>query len=211
MKLIVYFVIGFFTISGLMTCGTASPDVGSSHSSQAVIPSPTVSASPNVSSSNVPSNGAKPDDTWRVYTPPDKSFSVEVPCDMDQTNVSASETPIYEYSCATTDDSAFTGFIVEVLNISEKAKVRDAAAFEQSLRDEFLPDKRVTKMEPIQVSNGIGREIVVTNIRNPESTGRARVIVIGKRRYDAAIFSTDPKALESPLAERFLSSFKPLQ
>ncbi len=130
---------------------------------------------------------------------------------MDQTNVSASETPIYQYSCATTDESAFTGFSVEVMNISEKAKVRDAAAFEQSLRDEFLPNRRVTKMVPIEISNGIGREIVVTNITNPESTGRARVIVIGKRRYDAAIFSTDLKALESPLAERFFSSFKPLQ
>ena len=130
---------------------------------------------------------------------------------MDQTNVSASETPIYQYSCATTDDSAFTGFSVEVINISEKAKMRDAAAFEQSIRDEFLPNKRVTKMVPIQISNGIGREIVVTNTRDPESKGRARVIVVGGRRYDAAFFSTDPNALESPRAERFFSSFKPLQ
>ena len=129
---------------------------------------------------------------------------------MDQTNVSASETPIYQYSCATTDDPAFIAFSVEVMNISEKAKMRDAAAFEQSIRDELLPNKRVTKMVPIQISNGIGREIVVTNTRNPESNGRARIIVVGGRRYDVAFISTDPKALESPRAERFFSSFKPL-
>ena len=211
MKLIVYFVIGGLTVAVLVTCRTASPNVGSSHSSPSVVSSPTISASPNVSSSNVPSNGAKPDDSWRVYTPPDKSFSVEVPCDIDQTNVSVSETPIYQYSCATTDDSAFTGFSVEVMNISEKAKPRDEAAFDQSIRDEFLPDKRVTKMVPIEISNGIGREIVVTNTKDPDSKGRARVIVVGGRRYDVAFISTDPKALESPRAERFFSSFKPLQ
>lgn len=211
MKLIGYFVVGFLTIAGLVTCRAASPNVGLPHSSPSVVPSPEVSASPNVSSSNTPSNEAKPDDSWRVYTPPDKSFSVQVPCDIQQTNVSAPETPIYEYSCITTDDSALTGFNVEVINISEKAKPRDGAALEQSIRDEFLPNKRVTKMEPIEVSNGIGREIVVVNTRDPESTERARVIVIGSRRYDVVFMSSDPKALNSPRAERFFSSFKPLQ
>lgn len=59
-------------------------------------------------------------------------------------------------------------------------------------------------MVPIQISNGIGREIVVTNTRDPESKGRARVIVVGGRRYDAAFFSTDSNALEVSLGGTLL-------
>jgi hypothetical protein len=60
--------------------------------------------SDSVALPNVPSSLTKATDSWHVYTAPDKSFSVEVPCDLvDQYHIN-------EYSCDVGDDSTLNFF-----------------------------------------------------------------------------------------------------
>lgn len=152
-------------------------------------------------------------DGWNVYTAPDRSFSVEVPCEPVQRNVSAESTPIYQYSCGVEDDSGLRSFIVLVLKMPdvEKERMRDEAAFERSVKDSFTPNKRFAKLIPFKIENGIGREFVVVNTKDEMDNLRGRAIIFGGRRYDVGFVATDMKALESPMVDRFFSSFKPLE
>jgi len=197
MKFIVSLAVSILSITCLWTCGSAPPSVPSSNSASPSVPSPTP-----------PSNTTTAVGKWRVYTAPDKSFSVEVPCDLvDKYN-------IHEYSCKGEDDSSLNFFVVFVLNMSdaERAKMTDERKFERFIKEDlFPPNRRVTKMVPIKIENGIGREILVTNTTDSDDNERARVLIVGKSCYEVAFVSTDPKDLESAGTERFLSSFKPLQ
>ena len=202
MKRSAYFAVALLTTLCLVNGRTASETLGSS----------TTSASANVRSEsvalpNVPSSMTKTTDSWHVYTAPDKSFSVEVPCDLvDQYHIN-------EYSCDVGDDSTLNLFLVDVLNMSDAARARmgDEQEFECNIKSELPPNRHVTKMVPIKVENGVGREILITNISDSDDNMRARIIMVGKRYYVVAFDSNDSKALESPMAERFLSTFKAVQ
>lgn len=152
-------------------------------------------------------------DNWRVYMPPDRSFSVELPCAAVQRNVSATSSPIYEYGCGAEDESGLRFFSVSVVNMSdtENAKMRDETIFERSVKDSFTPNHKLVKLLPIKIEDGIGREVVVSNTQDEMDNLRGRVIVFGRRRYEVGFGASDIKALESPMAERFFSSFKPLK
>ena len=201
-KLSGYFAVALLTTLCLLNCRTASERLGSS----------TTSVSANVRSDsialpNVHSNMTKVTDSWHVYTAPDKSFSVEVPCDLvDQYHIN-------EYSCDVGDESTLNFFLVHVLNMSDaaRARMRDELEFERNIKSELTPNKHVTKMVPIKVDDGVGREILVTDTSDPEDNSRARIIIVGRRYYVVAFISNDPKALQSPMAERFLSTFKGVQ
>lgn len=157
-------------------------------------------------------NQPQTSDTWRVFTPPDKSFSVELPCEPTQTNVSAKESPIYEYSCGGEDKTELHFFGVSAFNIAnpDKAANKDQARFERSVTDSFPENKRIIKLITLKMENGIGIEFVVTNKRDEMDNLRGRVMRIGGRRYEVMFGATDLKALDSPDAERFFASFKPL-
>lgn len=151
------------------------------------------------------------DGEWRVYTPPDKSFSVELPCQPSQTNVSEPSTPIYQYSCGHEQPDHLHFFAIVVFKTTfDEAKLRDEAAFERSVKDSLTPNKRLIKLVPIKVDGGMGRELVFTNKRDDMDNGRVRVIVVGTHRYEILFAATDLKTLESPAAERFFATFKPL-
>jgi hypothetical protein len=153
---------------------------------------------------NVPSNMTKATDRWHVYTAPDKSFSVEVPCNLiDQYHNDM-------YSCDVEDNSSLNFFLIEVLNMSDaaRAKMKDELEFERNIKRELTPNRHVIKMVPIKVDGGIGREILVTDTSDPDDNSRARIIIVGRRYYVVAFNSNDPKALQTPMAERFLSTFK---
>lgn len=152
-------------------------------------------------------------DNWRVYIAPDRSFSVELPCAVVQRNVSATSSPIYEYGCGVEDDSGLRFFSVGVLNMTdaESARMRDESNFERSIKDSFPPNRKPAKLMTLKIEDGIGREVVVTNTRDEMDNLRARVIIFGSRRYEVGFDASDIKALESPMAERFFSSFKPLK
>ena len=177
----------------LFTCGTAPEESA---------PPPPVQG--------VASPMTKENRDWRVYTAPDRSFSVELPCEPMRTNVSEPETPVYQYSCGGEETSGF--FLMDVMDLSdsERVKLREAAAFERSIRESFSPNKRVVKMTAINVDGGMGRDIIVHNTKNEEDLSRGRVIVIGARHYQIAFVSSDAKALESPAVERFFATFKPM-
>ena len=132
---------------------------------------------------------------WRLYTPPDKSFSVELPCEPAQKNVSEPSTPIYEYTCGREESSGLSFFMVLVLKLSdsEGAKIRDEAAFERSVRDSFSPNKRLIKLIPIKIQGGMGREVIVTNTRDEMDNLRGRVIIYGGQRYEVGFVATDLK------------------
>ena len=163
-------------------------------------------------SSPTPPPTPTPNGEWRVYTPPDKSFSVELPCQPSQTNVSEPATPIYQYSCDQEEPAQLHFFVIVVSKTNfEEAKLRDEAAFERSVKDSLTPNKRVIKLVPIKIEGGIGRELVFTNTRDDMDNGRVRVIVFGTHRYEILFAATDLKTLESPAAERFFATFKPLE
>ena len=89
--------------------------------------------------------------------------------------------------------------------------MRDEAAFERSVKDSFSPNKRLTKLIPLKIERGFGREVVVINSKDEMDNLRGRVIIFAGRRYEVGFVASDLKALGSPTAERFLSSFKPLE
>ena len=185
MKLILSFS-SLITLTCFLACGTTPPE--------------SASAEP------------KQNSAWRLYTPPDKSFSVELPCEPAQKNVSEASTPIYEYACGREESSGLSFFMVLVLKLSdsEGARIRDEAAFERSIRDSFSPNKRLIKLIPIKIQGGMGREAIVTNTTDEMDNLRARVIIHGGQRYEVGFVATDLKALESAAAERFFATFNPL-
>jgi hypothetical protein len=135
----------------------------------------TCGTAPRESSSAEP----KQNKDWRLYTPPDKSFSVELPCEPAQKNVSEASTPIYEYACGKEESSGLSFFTVLVLKLSDSdgAWIRDEAAFERSIRNSFSPNKRLIKLIPIKIQGGMGREVIVTNTTDEMDNFRGRVIV----------------------------------
>ena len=69
-----------------------------------------------------------PNAGWRVYTSPDKSFSVELPCEPKQTNVSEESTPVFQYSCHSEESNDLQVFMITVLKADfEVGKTRDEA------------------------------------------------------------------------------------
>ena len=92
-----------------------------------------------------------------------------------------------------------------------RARMKDELEFERNIKSELPHNRRVTKMVPIKVEGGVGREILVTNSSDSDDNEKARIIIVGRRYYVVAFISNDPKSLESPRAERFLSTFKPVQ
>ena len=198
MKPTAYFALALVTLTCLITCRTRSAESTSPKS-----------ASQSVSSTDLPSNARNATDGWHVYTAPDKSFSIEVPCDLSRTDVSAGKN-VYEYRCGVDEPMSF--FLISVTNVTdaEAAKMKDELAFERSIKDSFPANRHLTRMVPINIASGMGREIIVTNARDEMDNARARIIMTSSRRYDVIFIASDLKALESPGAERFLSSFKPL-
>jgi hypothetical protein len=90
----------------------------------------------SVSSSPTPTPTPTPNGEWRVYTPPDKSFSVELTCEPKQTNVSEPSTPIYQYACGLEESVGPHFFAIVVSKTDfEVAKSSDEAAFERSVKD----------------------------------------------------------------------------
>ena len=75
-KLSGYFAVALLTTIFMLNYRTASESLDSS-----TLVSSNVNAD-SVASPNVPSSVTKATDSWHVYTAPDKSFSVEVPCDL---------------------------------------------------------------------------------------------------------------------------------
>src|SRR5262245_14250375 len=146
-----------------------------------------------------------------VYVPPDKSFSVELPCEPTQRNVSEPSTPVYAYSCGEEDASSLWFFEISVSNVAstELAKMRDDAVFERTIKGWFTPNHRIVKLSPIKVDGGIGRELILQNKDDDMDNSRALVILSGGRHYDVAFGSTDVKKLESEIAERFFATFRP--
>jgi hypothetical protein len=136
---------------------------------------------------------------------------VELPCEPTQTNVSEISTPSYQYSCVLEKADSLVFFAIYVFKADfEGATLRDEAAFERSVKDSLTPNKRIVKLVPIKIEGGIGREMVVINTRDDMDNGRVRVIIFGNHRYEVVFGATDIKLLESPTAERFFATFKPL-
>ena len=182
MKLL-FIVSSLIIVTGFFSCGTAPP--------ASVSPAPT------------------PATDWRLYTPPDKSFSVELPCEPKQTNVSASATPLYEYSCNPDDGGSLRIFLISVTDFKE-AKLPDDAAFERSIKESFPPNHRIVKIFPITIDGGKGRELIMANTRDEMDNARARVIIFGTHRFEVGYVAPEIKLLESPEADRFFAGFKPL-
>src|SRR4030095_2753881 len=180
----------FITVACFFSCGMAPK--------KSVTPSPTPTPAPT------------PNGQWRVYTPPDKSFSVELTCEPTQTNVSEPSTPIYQYACGL-EESVGPHFFAIVVSKTDfdVGKIRDEATFERSVKELLTPNKRLIKLVPIKIEGGIGREMIFTNTRDDMDNGRVRVIIFGKHRYEILFGATDLRMLESPVAERFFATFKP--
>ena len=178
------------------------------HDAAALVAAQRQSMSPAIQQ---PSSVQQQKEKWHVYVPPDKSFSVELPCEPKQRNVSEPSTPVYAYSCGEEDASSLKFFEITVANLrnTELAKMQDEAVFERTIMGWFTPNHRIVKLSPIKVDGGIGRELILQNKNDDMDNSRARVILSLGRHYDVAFGSTDVKELESQIAERFFATFKP--
>jgi hypothetical protein len=158
------------------------------------------------------SSAPTPNGDWRVYTSPDKTFSVELPCEPRQTNVSEPSTPVFQYGCHLEESDRLQFFTITVLKADfEVGKIPDEAAFERSVKDIFTPNHRIEKIIPIKIDGGIGREVFVKNTRDDMDNIRGRVIAFGAHRFEVVYLATDLKLLESSEADRFFAGFKPLK
>lgn len=148
-----------------------------------------------------------PNTDWHLFTPPEKTFSAEFPCEPTQENG-----PRNEYSCDLLDAGGLRIFSVSVWKSDfEGARIRDEAAFERSVKESFTPNHTIVNMTPIKIDGGLGREVIVSNRRDNMDNLRGRVIIFGTHRFEVAYIATDKKLLESPQADRFFAGFKPLR
>ena len=154
----------------------------------------------------------EPENNWHLFTSPDKSFSVELPCEPIQRNMSGDARPFFEYSCSLEGIDGLRFFVISVHKVDhEDSKVSDQKTFDQSVKESLTANKRILKVVPIGVEGGMGCELFITNARDEMDNSRARVIVVGNRRYEVVLISSDVRLLKSLMAERFFSSFEPLK
>ena len=161
---------------------------------------------------------------WQVYSPPDKSFSVELPAPLRPVMSFSGEhnasldpgqksgwCPCYAAIETTPDDSRF-GIIV--INAKQKFLRSQPREGEYGLywylganlvgnEDEAEP----TSVKEISANGLKGKEYIYTYTRNGVST-RGRIFETSGRIYVIVFVGKDDNDLTSPDAERFLNSFR---
>lgn len=159
--------------------------------------------------------------SWRVYSPPDKSFTVELPASMQRVTFfegkhGASNEPgldadknVASYAALqTTPEVREYGVIV----IDGKSKELDSAEREKRVAGlDFViggDDATPTSVQTVHASTLTGKEYVYAKEIAEGIYTRGRVFDAGERIYVIVFRARTAKDLNSPDAERFLNSFR---
>lgn len=158
---------------------------------------------------------------WRVYSPPDKSFTVELPQEPRHTNkmdpTSADEASFFEctksvdaYEIQLKPQSPEYAFVIGVFDVS--GCPRKAETFNNEVKDLIAilggDNKRLIKNEQVKVNGLPGREFIYAN---GELYGRVLVINAGKRIYMLTYTNNSSSTTSSAETIRMFSSFRPLR
>ena len=168
------------------------------------------------------------DKSWRDYSPPDSSFSVELPAPLRKVmsfegEHGASLEPDQEMKWAscyaaietTHGDSRFGIIALEAKSLRKIPRSMSRVEFLTSLSYTFLADDDETQYlrTPVVVNhNGLtGKEYFYVKGEHSFSCClyiRGRIFDTGNRIYVLVFVGRDEKDLASPDAERFLNSFR---
>ena len=167
------------------------------------------------------------DKSWRTYSPPDTSFSVELPAPLRKVMSFAGEhgaslapdqemkgTSCYAAIETTPGDSRFGIIVLETKSLSKILRPTPRDEFLTSLSRTFLADDDETQYlrAPAAVKhNGLaGKEYFYVKEHSLSCClyVRGRIFDTGSRIYILGFVGRDEKDLASPEAERFLNSFR---
>jgi hypothetical protein len=158
---------------------------------------------------------------WRVYSPPDKSFTVELPQEPRRTNkmdpTSNDEASFFEctksvdaYEIQLKPQSPEYAFVIGVFNVS--GCQRKAETFNKEVKGLVAviggDDKRLIKDKQVKVNGLPGREFIY---ENGELYGRVLVVNAGKRIYMVTYTNDASGTTTSAETTRMFSSFRPVR
>ena len=158
---------------------------------------------------------------WRVYSPPDRSFTVELPQEPRHTNkidpTSTDEASFFEctksvdaYEIQLKPQSPEYAFVIGVFDVSGCR--RKAETFTKEVKDLIAilggDNKRLIKNEQVTVNGLPGREFIY---ENGELYGRVLLINAGKRIYMLTYTNNSSGGTSSAETIRMFSSFRPLR
>jgi hypothetical protein len=159
--------------------------------------------------------------TWRVYSPPDKSFTVELPQEPRHTNkidpTSTDEASFFEctksvdaYELQLKPQSSEYAFVIGVFNVS--GCQRKAETFNKEVKGLVAiiggDNKRLIKNEQVKVNGLPGREFIY---QNGDLYGRVLVVNAGKRIYMLTYTNDASGTTTSAETTRMFSSFRPVR
>lgn len=156
--------------------------------------------------------------TWLRFSPPDKSFVIEVPQKLRRIRRSGSSMPITElFSCAksaiayelpSTLESGRYSLVVGVFNLSACKREKDK--LKQEIEDFILivggDNKHIISNENIDVGGFTGREVVY---ENGDINGRVLIVNSGKRIYLLTYTTDTVEKTSAPEILRMFRTFRP--
>ena len=152
---------------------------------------------------------------WRLYSPPDKSFTVQVPVtpltDADTYDAFDKSTPgdwkpIHSYVAVASLDEPRVYFVSVFEAIAQRAT-------RENQIDEFIQElfksKRLTSSKQINMTRRRGRELTLASKDTDENQFmRVRLIEAGQRVYMLTYVTNTADDIYSRSAERFFTSFQ---
>ncbi len=161
--------------------------------------------------------------TWRVYSPPDKSFTVELPQEprrtnkIDPTGTDENEKSFFEctksvdaYELQLKPQSPEYSFVIGVFDVS--GCQRKLETFNKEVKGLVAiiggDDKQLIKDEQLKVHGLPGREFIY---QNGDLYGRVLVVNAGKRIYMLTYTNDASGTTTSAETTRMFSSFRPVR
>ena len=153
---------------------------------------------------------------WQVYSPPDRSFSVEVPKtphDEAESYEGLDEStpggwkPVHSYA-AVASLERLRAYFISVFEV-DGARGADDKAIDEFIYELAGEDKRLTRSEQISVDGLRGRDYTLSSRGADEPVFmRVRLVQAGARLYVLTYVSDNSGDLDSPSALRFLNSLR---
>lgn len=153
---------------------------------------------------------------WQVYSPPDRSFTVEVPKPRHD-EVEAYEgldeptpdgwKPVHSYT-AVASLERLRAYFISVFEV-DGARGADDKALDEFIHELAGEDKRLTRAEQTSVDGLRGRDYILSSRGADEPVFmRVRLVQSGARLYVLTYVSDNSGDLDSPSAQRFLNSLR---
>lgn len=189
----------------------------------AVVLTPALAASVNSQLQGCPIIPNRTQSGWRVYSPPDKSFTVELPGEPQHTNkldpTSSDENEKSFFKCTKSINGYVfplrpahpaNVFVIGVFDVSDCKRKREL--FDEEVKGLVTviggDNKRLVSDSAVRTDGLPGREFIY---ENGDSYGRVLIVNAGRRIYLLS-YTTDVRgATTSSEATRMFSSFRPVR